>query len=61
MKLVSWNVNGLRACVTKGFSEFFTDHCLLLRDRALHNQRDLSWHHPGPQALVYFSGVLLCF
>ena len=23
MKLVSWNVNGLRACVTKGFSEFF--------------------------------------
>ena len=23
MKLVAWNVNGLRACVTKGFSEFF--------------------------------------
>ena len=23
MRLVSWNVNGLRACVTKGFSEFF--------------------------------------
>ncbi|MCZ8520957.1 MULTISPECIES: exodeoxyribonuclease III [Paenibacillus] len=23
MKLVSWNVNGLRACVTKGFSDYF--------------------------------------
>ena len=23
MKLMSWNVNGLRACVTKGFQEFF--------------------------------------
>ena len=22
MKLVSWNVNGLRACVNKGFSDF---------------------------------------
>lgn len=25
MKLVSWNVNGLRACVTKGFNEFFRE------------------------------------
>lgn len=24
MKLVSWNVNGLRSCITKGFSEFFS-------------------------------------
>ncbi|MDD3279461.1 MAG: exodeoxyribonuclease III [Lachnospiraceae bacterium] len=23
MKLISWNVNGLRACVTKGFEEYF--------------------------------------
>ena len=23
MKLVSWNVNGLRACLTKGFTDFF--------------------------------------
>ena len=23
MKLVSWNVNGIRACVTKGFLEYF--------------------------------------
>jgi len=25
MKLVSWNVNGLRACLTKGFEEFFRE------------------------------------
>lgn len=25
MKLVSWNVNGLRACVKKGFLEYFND------------------------------------
>ena len=25
MKLVSWNVNGLRACITKGFNDFFKD------------------------------------
>jgi exodeoxyribonuclease-3 len=24
MKLISWNVNGLRACMNKGFPEFFT-------------------------------------
>lgn len=24
-KLISWNVNGLRACVTKGFTDFFND------------------------------------
>lgn len=25
MKLISWNVNGLRACMQKGFSDFFTE------------------------------------
>lgn len=25
MKLISWNVNGLRACVNKGFEEFFKE------------------------------------
>ena len=24
MKLISWNVNGLRACMTKGFPEYFS-------------------------------------
>ena len=23
MKLISWNVNGLRACMGKGFADFF--------------------------------------
>jgi exodeoxyribonuclease-3 len=25
MKLVSWNVNGLRACMQKGFMDFFKE------------------------------------
>ena len=25
MKLISWNVNGLRACVKKGFEEVFKE------------------------------------
>lgn len=25
MKLISWNVNGLRACLNKGFAEYFAD------------------------------------
>ncbi|HWQ06755.1 MAG TPA: endonuclease/exonuclease/phosphatase family protein, partial [Feifaniaceae bacterium] len=25
MKLISWNVNGLRACITKGFFDFVKD------------------------------------
>ena len=25
MKLISWNVNGLRACVEKGFLDFFKE------------------------------------
>lgn len=25
IKMISWNVNGLRACVTKGFTEFFNE------------------------------------
>jgi exodeoxyribonuclease-3 len=25
MKFISWNVNGLRACVQKGFGDFFRE------------------------------------
>ena len=25
MKLISWNVNGIRACLTKGFMDFFKE------------------------------------
>ena len=24
-KLISWNVNGIRACVTKGFMDYFNE------------------------------------
>lgn len=27
MKLISWNVNGLRACMQKGFGDFFREAC----------------------------------
>ena len=26
MKLISWNVNGLRACLGKGFQDYFDQH-----------------------------------
>ncbi len=25
MKFISWNVNGIRACMTKGFMDFFKE------------------------------------
>ena len=25
MKLISWNVNGIRACINKGFKDFFNE------------------------------------
>ena len=25
MKMISWNVNGIRACITKGFYDFFNN------------------------------------
>lgn len=40
MKLISWNVNGLRACVTKGFQEFFDAvqaDCFCLQETKLQN------------------------
>ena len=33
MKFISWNVNGIRACVQKGFMDFFK------LNRMLHNSR----------------------
>jgi hypothetical protein len=52
MRLISWNVNGLRACLKKGFNEFFDTidavttqhvnllwrHCMMARagDEAIH-------------------------
>ncbi len=38
MKLLSWNVNGLRACMGKGFMDFFEAErpdCLCLQETRL--------------------------
>lgn len=38
MKLISWNVNGLRACLSKGFMDFFNDEkadCFCLQETKL--------------------------
>lgn len=47
MKFISWNVNGLRACVTKGFSEAFkaldADIFALQETKMQHGQLDLQF------------------
>ena len=46
MKCISWNVNGLRACVTKGFEEYFhrmdADFFCLQETKLQEGQIDLS-------------------
>ena len=42
MKLISWNVNGLRACMKKGFADFFTAEEPLLPSGLLGPVRILS-------------------
>ena len=47
MKLISWNVNGLRACLTKGFPEFFeqeqADIFCIQETKCQKNQIDLEF------------------
>ena len=53
MKLVSWNVNGLRACVGKGFSDVFRRldaDCFCLQETKLQG---------GQLDLVFRVGVLI--
>ena len=49
MKLISWNVNGLRACITKGFMDFF-DICdadfFCLQEIKL-SEGQLEWNKEG--------------
>lgn len=49
MKLISWNVNGIRACLTKGFSDFFenidADVFCIQETKCQEGQVDLSF--PG--------------
>lgn len=46
MKLISWNVNGIRACINKGFKEFFQSkqwHFLYSRNKMSKDQIELEF------------------
>ncbi|MCC8168586.1 MAG: exodeoxyribonuclease III [Clostridiales bacterium] len=48
-KLVSWNVNGIRACINKGFFSFFDEvdaDIFCLQETKL-SAGQLNWEHPG--------------
>ena len=49
MKLVSWNVNGLRACINKGFNDFFTatDADIVCLQETKMQQGQVEVHFPG--------------
>ena len=45
MKFISWNVNGLRACVQKGFLDFFHTIDADFRNQSFRKGR-LTWIYP---------------
>ena len=49
MRLLSWNVNGIRACLKKGFDEFVKsdspDVLCIQETKAQEDQLDLTWAH----------------
>lgn len=49
MKLVSWNVNGIRACITKGFMNFFdeVDADIFCLGETKLSEGQLEWDKPG--------------
>ena len=55
MKFISWNVNGLRACATKGFEDSFkaldSDFFCLQETKMQHGQLDLQFD--GYQSFLY--------
>lgn len=63
MKFVSWNVNGLRACITKGFEDSFkaldADFFCLQETKLQEGQTDLKfegydsyWNYDGEKRLL---------
>ena len=56
MKFISWNVNGFRACLKKGFEEFFNlmdaDFFCLQETKMQPDQADF---HPEKYEEFYFS------
>ena len=57
MKLISWNVNGLRACIQKGFLDFFheTDADIFCIQESKLQEGQIDLPLPG-----YFSLLELC-
>ena len=49
MKFISWNVNGLRACVTKGFMEYFDqlDADFFCLQEIKLSEGQMEWEKPG--------------
>lgn len=49
MKLISWNVNGLRACITKGFMDFFdsSDADFFCLQEIKLSEGQLAWEKEG--------------
>ncbi len=61
MRVISWNVNGLRACVKKGFHEFLessgADVLCLQEVRALPEQLDEKTRNPAGWHTAFFPAV----
>ena len=68
MKLLSWNVNGLRACITKGFNDFFKEidadiFCIqeskMQEDQALEIQYDGYYRYMNSAEKKGYSGTII--
>ena len=54
MKIISWNVNGLRACMNKGFMDFFNDvsaDIFCIQETKMQNEQ-MSFEFPGYNVLM---------
>ena len=58
MKLVSWNVNGFRAVLGKGFSEIFDNFDAISNDKILGLQAEIILRH---KQYEYYRDLLLTF
>ena len=60
MKFISWNVNGLRACVQKGFTEFFeaadADFFCLQETKLQEGQIDFAPEEAMERSVIAISG-----
>ena len=67
MKLISWNVNGIRACMNKGFNEYFdnmnADIFAIQETKMQEGQADISkegyFHYMNSAIKKGYSGTLI--